>query len=332
MARTKRKRQGFTLIELLVVIAIIAILIGLLLPAVQKVREAAAKIQCSNNLHQQGIALHMYHDTYGQYPWGHEDDMSDSSGNTMEMLPWGVAILPFLEQQGLYNQFDQTKVFNDPANNNNTPTTPGAQKLKVFICPSSTSQGIVYVDNWDNTGPMYNGPLSGNATWTVSASDYISTAGVYHTYSNLVYPAGYPGDRSGVMQDNYRVRMLQITDGTSNTTLVGECAGAPNLMYKGQVIDVPPFNGGIAIQGLAWADSFNGETWLAGVDPSTPTPQNFGLCAINCINTGGYYSFHQGGANFLFADGTVRFISTATDPKVIMEMITFQGGLTVSFP
>jgi prepilin-type N-terminal cleavage/methylation domain-containing protein/prepilin-type processing-associated H-X9-DG protein len=330
MVRTPARRRGFTLVELLVVIAIIAILIGLLLPAVQKVRAAGARAQCQNNLHQIGLALQMYHDVNESFPWGHEDDMNDANGLTMEMLPWGVFILPYLEQSNLFSQFNTTVVFNAPPNNNATASSPGAQKLKVYICPASPSNGVVYTDDWDNAGPMFNGPISGNPTWTVSASDYIATSGVYHTFSNLVYPAGYPNDRSGVLQDNFPTKIAKIIDGTSNTTMVGECGGAPYLYLAGQKADSDPWTRyGFGIQGNAWADSFNGENWLAGSDI---TGLNFGTCAINCRNVAGFYSFHSGGANFVFADDSVRFVPQDIDPKVIMEIITIAGGFPVDAP
>ncbi len=323
----RSNRAGFTLIELLVVIAIIAILISLLVPAVQKVREAAARMQCSNNLKQMGLALHNYHDTYKKFPWGHQDNTKDSAGLTQEMLPWAVWVLPYLEQAPLYQNFKPNLPFNDPANT-------GAwqqQALSVYICPSSPSKGQVYTDTWDNGPPMCNGPISGNKSWTVSASDYIATSGVPHAFLQTAYP-NYPGGENGVLQDNFQVRIPMITDGTSNTFLVGECGGAPDVWAAGQVkVPYPPSSTSTScyvISGLAWADSFNGENWLQGSD-AAGNPGS-GTCTINCTNVGNFYAFHASGANFLFADGSVHHLAATTDAKVVIELITICGAGTVS--
>ncbi len=167
-------RRAFTLIELLVVIAIIAILIGLLLPAVQKVREAAARMSCTNNLKQQGLALLSYHDISQRFPFGGSDDYTDAGGLDYYSLPWGVYILPFIEQQNLYQRFTVASIlgqggsvlfnmqppsalgpsspllFNNPPNNTNlTDQTlnPAATPLKVYRCASSPSPtNAVYTD------------------------------------------------------------------------------------------------------------------------------------------------------------------------------------------
>src|SRR5207245_1341168 len=114
------------------------ILIGLLLPAVQKVREAAARVQCQNNLKQMALALHNYHDVNQKFPWGHQDS------NNFYSLPWAVYILPYLEQDNLYRLFDTRKSFLDPANQG-----PQAQtRVPVYVCPSSPSNGKVFTDTW----------------------------------------------------------------------------------------------------------------------------------------------------------------------------------------
>jgi prepilin-type N-terminal cleavage/methylation domain-containing protein/prepilin-type processing-associated H-X9-DG protein len=338
------KRNGFTLIELLVVIAIIAILVGLLLPAVQKVREAANRMTCQNNLKQMGVALHMYHDTYGKFPYGADDNYRDNNGNVFSSLPWGVMILPYIEQDNLYNQFNTywkhpgatpalNTTFNNPPNNTDVAAgfNPAATKLKVYMCPSSPSQGVVYQDTWDNSGNAY-GPYAGNATWTVSASDYIGISGLLGRFVNNYLPG--PGiDHNGVLTDNFQVRIADIIDGTSNTWVVGECGGAPNVYVAGlKLYASPPYDPnstGFYVSGNAWADETNGDQWIGGNTYDGLNPTGGGPCAINCANIQGFYSFHAGGANFLFGDGRVQFISQSLDPKIVILLTSFRDGQRV---
>ena len=327
------RRRGFTLIELLVVIAIIAILIGLLLPAVQKVREAANRMSCSNNLKQMGLALHMYHDTFKKFPYGANDDGSDNVG-VVAYLPWGVALLPYLEQQNLYNQFNQKVVFNLPPNNTDVPDptlNPAANSVKVYNCPSSPSNGVVYQDTWDNSGDAY-GPYSGNPTWTVSASDYIAISGMLGRFVRPYVPPGVRVDQNGVLNDNFQVSIKMISDGLSNTWLVGECGGAPNVWVKGKLFASPPYDPtstGFYISGNAWADETNGDQWIGGNTYDGMNPVSGGPCTINCANIQGFYSFHTGGANFLYGDGRVQFVSESIDPKVVIFLISFRDGQVI---
>jgi len=322
-------RAGFTLIELLVVIAIIAVLIGLLLPAVQKVREAAARMSCQNNLKQMGLALHSYHDANQKFPWGHQD-----SGGFFS-LPWAVFILPYIEQSNLYNKFDTKKPFIDPANQG----PQAATRVPVYCCPSSPSNGKVFTDTW--TAPN---EIGQNLTWTVSASDYVCTGGVQGGYRGKFYNP-YPGTIDGVMQDNKPYSIPMITDGTSNTFLVGENGGGPDLYARGKLIaSAPNYTGAPSgfggVEGHAWADTMNGEVWsgngtdfATGMDDSSRGLGNPNTCILNCNNSGanhgGWYSFHTGVVNFCFADGSVRSISDSTSGKIVLELVTAASGVVI---
>jgi len=271
------RRRGFTLIELLVVIAIIAILIGLLLPAVQKVREAAARLKCQNNLKQIGLALHSYHDSNGGLPPAYR-----ASG----ILPgwgWSSMILPYVEQDGLYRNLQVNQVvFGGGATTVTSANVPGGWsqiKLSIFRCPS-------------DLGPDLNPDRQGHAM-----SNYRAVAGP------TTYPFFYADqDMGGVMYQNSNVRFTDVTDGTSNTLAVGECSydlriGKLACIWVGMT---GLLNGSIRISDVMW--------W---VDESTaqvngPAPQ-----AFSSRHGAG------NGALFMFCDGSVRFFRNDTDPNKI---------------
>jgi prepilin-type N-terminal cleavage/methylation domain-containing protein/prepilin-type processing-associated H-X9-DG protein len=270
-------RRGFTLIELLVVIAIIAILIGLLVPAVQKVREAAGRAQCQNNLKQIGLACHSYHDSHKALPSGYLATAAYPS--TSPGWGWAAFLLPHLEQSPLFRLLD----FNLPVE-----TQPAIQTmLPVFLCPSDMPP----------SGPFAVTNASFTTLCQAAPSSYAATVG--SDASEVDDPVG-----NGAFYRNSKTRLTDITDGTSNTTFIGDRAWADT---KGMWAGAP--NGAVTRAGATNA-------WPAATGPA----QALILCHNNWINIttdadGGLDDFsskHTGGVNLLFGDGSVRFISSIT--------------------
>jgi prepilin-type N-terminal cleavage/methylation domain-containing protein len=194
-----RARHGFTLIELVVVIAIIAVLIGLLLPAVQKVREASYRTQCQNNLKQQGLALHMYHDRMGMFPSGYVSTTKADGTDGGPGLGWGAQILIEIEKGALYNQINFTKGL--PM----APVAVATQQLKVYRRPSDLFIGTFTLR------------ASNGQSEQVAQSNYVAMFG-----DGPIIATQTGGIADGVFYRNSMTRMIDITDGTSTTILVGE--------------------------------------------------------------------------------------------------------------
>ena len=257
-------RKAFTLIELLVVIAIISILLGLLLPAVQKVRESANRIKCQNNLKQIGLACHQYHDTHKSFPSGYL-----ASAPYPETTPgwgWAAFLLPYIEQENLYRQID----FRQPVEKSSAIQTP----LAIFQCPSDEP-------------PVPDFPLT-DVTFAPMC-----------TASEVDAPTG-----DGVFYRNSKTRIADITDGTSQTVLLGDRAW---VQTNGIWAGAP--NGAICRPGEA-------NVWPNATGPT----QALILVHNNWINIttdadGGLDDFssnHPGGVNLLFADGSVHFVHSIT--------------------
>jgi len=307
----RARSRGFTLIELLVVIAIIAILIGLLLPAVQKIREAANRMKCANNLKQIGLALHNYHDSMGSFPSGHVEL------NDQYYTSWAIELLPFIEQDNLYRQYNKNLTNQDPGN-----ATVCNTVVRTYMCPSDVRSALGQSYAPETIAP--NG--AGNTKIKYLASSYkcmtgigdTNTTNTYGGYWNEVQTAlsAHPNGRgafhgdgeSGLTPETF----ASIIDGTSNTLVVGERHTKTHFT-----------------RGPFWADSFNlyskGASWPYSI---TMIP-DYDACASQ-VNANfckyGWGSLHTGGINFLFADGHVRVISANIDMNTFMALSTIAGG------
>lgn len=327
-----QRKQGFTLIELLVVIAIIAILIGLLLPAVQKVREAASRMSCANHLKQLALALHNYHDNHERLPGGVE-----VGGSRYTSL--FVEILPYIEQDPLYKQWD----FVTPLSNGTTGRS--ATRIKLYLCPShpaadrtiTIGSGVYALTTYGGNGGTRPFPPA------LSPVD-----GVFFTTGPGSQPA--PHQRG--------VRLDHVKDGTSNTLLLGErIIGDSNLdtflgAWSAGVITPPPDPplqsvaayavwapppGPNAAGGLLGATApinyRHGSIWspptspFPGVPPPPPPPVPWSTLGPQWwARLGAYGSFHSQGVNVALADGSVRFLSATTSLPVLAALSTRAAG------
>jgi prepilin-type N-terminal cleavage/methylation domain-containing protein/prepilin-type processing-associated H-X9-DG protein len=320
-----RQRRGFTLIELLVVIAIIAVLIGLLLPAVQKVREAAARMSCSNNLKQLALAAHNYESSYGYFP--------SSKRTTTPQRSWAPDLLPYLEQanavSGAFYNLNENwwRTTGQVAPNVGVAIPNGLTTqthFKVFQCPSAPNPRMQN---------KYEAPPEQNKIG--STTDYFALEGVSPAIASD-FGSIPPGDLKGVMRivTEGTTKITAVTDGTSNTILFGECAGREDIYRQGKQFAVAQTNTSLPnvarARGGAWATNDNpyeiGQRiqW-PGAQGTLPTTVPM---RINGSNEWGFlfYSFHTGGANTVMADGSVKFLRESTPLATLIAMSTRAGG------
>jgi prepilin-type N-terminal cleavage/methylation domain-containing protein/prepilin-type processing-associated H-X9-DG protein len=299
----QRRSSAFTLIELLVVIAIIAVLIGLLLSAVQQVREAANRMACANNLKQLGLALHGFHDVNGKFPPSkiNPGPFPEAGVTAAVRHGWGVFILPFIEQTALAQQYHWNLVFYDAGNQ------PVASKqLKIMQCPSAEPDRYYTDSNWS--------PGQGACT------DYAPSQAVDSVLADMGLIDAV-GNYRGVMSLNSMTRVGDITDGTSNTLLLAEDAGRPRQWFAGQAGEDQTIYGG------PWVGDQNSIVVKGAASDGLSRP---GPCALNCSNDHEIYSFHAGGANTVFADGSVHFLGAGMNIRVLARLVTRAGREVVS--
>ncbi len=302
---------GFTLIELLVVIAIIALLIGLLLPAVQKVREAAARSQCQNNLKQLALACLNYESTYGGLP---------PIGSAAQDVGWVTEILPYIEQTNLYNQYNFHYPWFDARN-----ADVIVQRISVLECPSNWVQPRVF----QASDPAFAGlDPTGNpdVNFTAASTDYFAFMGANPSCYQLFYP-GTPStaDLSGAMMLYGSRRLTWITDGTSNTAMLSEMSGRP-WIYVGNGQLITSGTNELVYGFGAWAhnNAFNASCFNSN---GLTSP---GSCPVNCSNLRAVYSFHRPlGSYAAFADGSVHFLPQSIAGVAFYALITHAGSEVV---
>jgi prepilin-type processing-associated H-X9-DG protein len=258
----------------------------------------------------------------------------DIPPNQLNGRPWGVAVLSFIEQQSLYDQWDRTIL----AVNELGPIAQANVELMktplpAFVCPSAPG----------GTDRIYDGStdeLGFTITWSAAPSDYMVTTGVLGDFAKLAYAnhGGPGGDRHGALQvlgpfgDGRDCKIGDIKDGTTHTFLIGERTGG-NKIYVGRQED-STLDDFVEVNGGGWADVLNGEHWLQGslYSGNPLTSPDGGPCAINCtsLRGSGFHSLHPGGCHFLMADGSVQFVSASTDAYIIAAQITREKGEIVS--
>ncbi len=358
-ARKHRRWTAFTLLELLVVLAILAVLMALLLPAVQRVREAAARIKCANNLKQFGLALHGFHDVNGYLPAGMvtELDIQDSFHTGFTYL------LPFLEQDNIHRLYHYDRQWYDSAN-----YMAVEQQAAVFFCPSNRNGGTInltpFIEQWNAPMPPFIGACDyvlckgARAQIAVEPSDIPIQARGLFNISQANWSGGNNGQILWSPTPQFRVRFTDITDGLTSTIALGEAAGGNSHFLVADINNlgqpaVEPFINGPAIMDQGWSAASLGDTqhpWYAGIFGVTaqwglpPAPMDEpinrrpGMPSIIGLSgnrqdhelfqdrISGFRSMHSVGCNFLFADGSVHFLPLGIDPAVFRALSTYAGG------
>jgi prepilin-type N-terminal cleavage/methylation domain-containing protein/prepilin-type processing-associated H-X9-DG protein len=336
---SRSPRSAFTLIELLVVIAIIGILVGMLLPAVQQVREAAARMKCTNNLKQIGLALHNYHDSQKYFPPGYIDGNTNPySTPDNDVGPgwgWACLLLPYLEQGNVFNQINFSQGVGVGSN-----VAVCQLSLQIYQCPS---------DPWQSLVTLYDSTFS-NPIAMVAHGNYVGCNGWEECFNNAGGAAtgggadglsgglGAAGD--GLFYRNSRNTMASVTDGLSNTIIAGERSGnhSPST-WTGAVTgarvpawmatvpfttpNTPPSGAPTGPNGSAYDNADFDEALVLSHGNQTHLPSS----DIPFYDPDTFYSMHTPrGANFLFGDGSVHFLTAAIDPPTYQWLCTISGG------
>jgi prepilin-type N-terminal cleavage/methylation domain-containing protein/prepilin-type processing-associated H-X9-DG protein len=296
-------RFAFTLIELLVVIAIIGVLIGLLFPAVQKVREAANRATCQNNLHQIGLALHSYHDSLGSFPSGYvcQPVNPNIPHQTGSGWGWVALLLAYIEEGNLTQQINFNLPVEDPSNLAARTTI-----LKLYVCPSDRSTGIFTIYDKNNI-----------ALAQAATNSYAACHGTGVDLDEEL------DDFNGTFSRNSHVHFVDVTDGTSSTIAIGE---------RASFFTQTPWAGAVSFGTTRITPGAPTNNLTAIEDAPTQTLVHVAVHTLNDPNADpeDFFTPHTGTANFLFVDGSVRPVSTGIPLSVLQALATRDGGEVVN--
>jgi len=294
-----KRRPGFTLIEVLVVIAIIGVLIGLLIPAVQRVRESASRLKCSNNLHQIGLALQMYHDRENGFPPGYLTQVAPDNSDLGPGWGWAAYLLDDIEQGTIKQQIKFGLQISDPAN-----AAVRVLSVPLLNCPSEVKDGPFTVVD-----------AVGNPICDVGRSSYVAMNGVLGVSSDAF-------DNDGAFLRNKKMRIRDVKDGLSNTLFVGERASnMSDVTWTGAVTNgvVPAIRYSDPGDRLAFAEAASALVLAHGSRDHLPNnPLVFDADATS--------SYHIGGVNFLYGDGSVRVINNTVNGLIYEALLTRASG------
>jgi prepilin-type processing-associated H-X9-DG protein len=323
MQHQAAERRAITLIEVLVVIGIIGVLIGLILPAVQMIRESAVRARCQNNLKQVGLAFQNYHSRNGHYQastlGGKPKQDGPAKARTVGANGWAVYLLSDLEQEALASQY-KLKLNNGQPGGWRAPANREAvaQPIAVLECPGAEPNRVTL---YRNGGPK---GAPEDRHFPMANSDYAAINTIKTDLADL-HLIDTPRSFDGALPTNTKRKVTDIGDGSSNTLLVVEDAGRPQRWELGRSLPMPVADTDEGDTGGAWARPLSDIRILRGTDYETATAK-VGECAINCHNNHETYSFHRDGANCLFCDGSVRFLHRAIGIRVYAALSTANGG------